>query len=61
MDIRHISQGGGSEYPLVCIIDLGDDTQYQAYPQRVPSQGGPLSSGNESVAQNNEMVVLFAF
>ena len=59
--LRHILQVSCPCDPIFWIRYLGDNPQYQAYPQRVPSQGGPLSSGNESVAQNNEMVVLFAF
>ena len=43
MDIRHISQGGGSG-DFFSSVDMSDDTQDQAYPQRVPPQGEPLPS-----------------
>ena len=47
-DIRKILQVGCSDNPLILILDLGDNTQDWAYPWRVPPQGGPLPSGDES-------------
>ena len=49
----NILQGGLSVDPLFWIGDLGDDTYYQADPQMVSPQVGPLPSRDESAVQHN--------
>ena len=60
-DLRNVLQVSHSGNYLVRIGDLGDDPQDWAYHWGIPPQGGPLSRGYASTAQNNGAVVLPTF